>query len=73
MRSSSLSTYRLFRPDLDQPTADEAADVMRGLDALLIPWVEPVDVSNVVLFLASDEARYITGVTPPVDAGATTK
>ncbi|HEX3613256.1 MAG TPA: SDR family oxidoreductase [Sporichthyaceae bacterium] len=34
-----------------------------------IPWTEAVDISNTVLFLASDEARYITGVTLPVDAG----
>ena len=38
-----------------------------------MPWVEPVDISNAVLFLASDEARYITGVTLPVDAGAMLK
>jgi NAD(P)-dependent dehydrogenase (short-subunit alcohol dehydrogenase family) len=31
--------------------------------------MEPVDISNAVLFLASDEARYITGVALPVDAG----
>jgi (+)-trans-carveol dehydrogenase len=31
--------------------------------------VEAVDVSNAVLWLASDEARYITGVALPVDAG----
>ncbi|MGY1690830.1 SDR family oxidoreductase [Geodermatophilus sp. SYSU D01105] len=42
-----------------------------GLNALPIPWVEPRDISNAVLFLASDEARYITGVTLPVDAGST--
>jgi NAD(P)-dependent dehydrogenase (short-subunit alcohol dehydrogenase family) len=34
-----------------------------------VPWVEPIDVSNVVLFLASDEARYLTGLTIPIDAG----
>ena len=34
-----------------------------------IPWVEPVDVSNTVVFLASDAARYVTGVSLPVDAG----
>ena len=39
------------------------------MNVLPIPWVEPVDISNAVLFLASDEARYITGVTLPVDAG----
>jgi NAD(P)-dependent dehydrogenase (short-subunit alcohol dehydrogenase family) len=40
---------------------------------LPIPWVEPVDISNALLFLASDEARYVTGVTLPVDAGAVIK
>ena len=40
---------------------------------LPIPWVEPRDISNAVLFLASDEARYITGVTLPVDAGSLLK
>jgi NAD(P)-dependent dehydrogenase (short-subunit alcohol dehydrogenase family) len=43
--------------------------VFRSLNVLPILWVEPVDISNAVLFLASDEARYITGVTLPVDAG----
>jgi (+)-trans-carveol dehydrogenase len=61
--------YRLFRPDLDQPTIDDVRDAFQSLNALPIPWVDPVDISNAVLFLASDEARYITGVTLPIDAG----
>jgi len=63
------ATYRLFRPDLRDPGAQELADAGRAINALPIPWLEPVDISNAVLFLASDEARYITGVTLPVDAG----
>jgi len=47
------------------------AERMAPLTALKIPWVEPVDVSNAVLFLASDEARYVTGSTLLVDAGTT--
>jgi (+)-trans-carveol dehydrogenase len=43
------------------------------MNALPIPWVEPVDISNALLFLASDEARYITGVALPVDAGCLIK
>jgi (+)-trans-carveol dehydrogenase len=43
------------------------------INVVPIPWVEPVDLSNAILFLASDEARYITGVTLPVDAGAMIK
>jgi SDR family mycofactocin-dependent oxidoreductase len=61
--------YRLFRPDLEAPTRDDVGDAFMGLNCLPIPWVEPIDISNAVLFLASDEARYITGITLPVDAG----
>lgn len=50
-------------------TKEEFAKVSQSLLALPVPWVEPVDISNAILFLASDEARYITGVALPVDAG----
>jgi len=63
------ATYRLFRPDLRDPGAQELANAGRAINALPVPWLEPLDISNAVLFLASDEARYITGVTLPVDAG----
>ena len=66
-------TYRLFRPDLEAPTVDDAAEAFMRLNALPVKWVEPIDISNAVLFLASDEARYITGVTLPVDAGCAIK
>jgi (+)-trans-carveol dehydrogenase len=65
--------YRLFRPDLENPGRADVEPASQSMNALPIPWVEPVDISNAVLFLASDEARYVTGVTFPVDAGATIK
>ncbi|WP_136707402.1 mycofactocin-coupled SDR family oxidoreductase [Agromyces sp. H66] len=67
--------YELFAPDLEpqQRTREALGERFTTLNALPIPWVEAVDISNAVLFLASDEARYITGVTLPVDAGQTTK
>ena len=49
------------------------AEAARGMHLLPIPWVESIDISNAVAFLASDEARYITGVSLPVDAGAAIK
>ena len=67
------ATYRLFRPDLDEPTVDDAAEAFTSLNALPVKWVEAVDISNALLFLASDEARYITGVTLPIDAGCVIK
>ena len=66
-------TYRLFRPDLENPGPDDLAPVCRSFHFLPIPWVEPVDISNAVLFLASDESRYVTGVALPVDAGSLLK
>lgn len=65
--------YRLFRPDLDNPTKEDFAEAATQMNALPVPWVEAVDISNALLFLASDEARYITGVPLPVDAGAAAK
>jgi SDR family mycofactocin-dependent oxidoreductase len=66
------ATYALFAPDLDesQRTREAIAERFTSLNALPIPWVEPVDISNALLWLASDEARYVTGVTLPVDAGS---
>ncbi len=65
--------YRLFRPDLDHPTREDTVDIWRSKTLLPVPWVEPEDISNAVAFLASDEARYVTGVVLPVDAGSTIK
>jgi (+)-trans-carveol dehydrogenase len=67
------ATYRLLRPDLVNPAADDMAGPAAALNALPIPWVEPADISNAVLWLASDEARYVTGITLPVDAGIVIK
>jgi (+)-trans-carveol dehydrogenase len=62
-------SYSLFRPDLENPGPEDLAVVTRNLNALPVSWVEPSDVTNALLFLVSDEARYITGVALPVDAG----
>ena len=66
-------TWGLFAPDDPAPTREKAEPVFQSTNALPVPWVEPVDISNAILFLVSDEARYITGVTLPVDAGYTVK
>ncbi|MCO7221168.1 mycofactocin-coupled SDR family oxidoreductase [Klenkia sp. PcliD-1-E] len=66
-------TWGLFAPDDPSPSREKAAPIFESTNALPIPWVEPVDISNAILFLVSDEARYITGVTLPVDAGYTVK
>ena len=65
--------FRRLRPDLDDPTATDAAQVLMARNLLPVPWVEPVDVANAAVFLTSDEARYITGTQLVVDAGLTQK
>jgi (+)-trans-carveol dehydrogenase len=66
--------YHFLLPDHQGDiTREEVAPVLQAGNALPIPWVESVDISNAVLFLASDEARYVTGVTLPVDAGVFVK
>ncbi len=61
--------YRSFRPDLEHPTREDATPAFYVQQAMPIPWIEPMDVSNAVLYLASDEARYVTGMQMRVDAG----
>jgi SDR family mycofactocin-dependent oxidoreductase len=71
----NAATYALFAPDLPEAerTKETLSDRFQAMNALPIPWVETVDISNAVLWLASDEARYVTGVTLPIDAGQLTK
>ena len=61
--------YRAFRPDLDNPTREDVEVVFPVQQAMPVPYVEPEDISAMVLFLASDEARYVTGMQMRVDAG----
>lgn len=65
--------YKIFRPDLESPTRDDVMPAFVHFQAMPIPFIDPVDISNAVLFLASDEARYITGVNLRVDAGSMVK
>lgn len=67
--TENKAMFKLFRPDLDEPTIEDAEPVFTMMMPMGKPWVEPVDISNAVLYLASDEARYVTGVVLPVDMG----
>jgi SDR family mycofactocin-dependent oxidoreductase len=51
------------------PSREGALTVLRSMNALGVPWIEPADVTSIVLYLASEEARYITGVEIKVDLG----
>lgn len=62
-----------FRPDLEAPTRNDVVDGFQDMNIMPTPWVEPNDISAAVLWLASDHARFVTGVELPVDAGLLTK
>lgn len=64
--------FARYAPDLseEERTVEALKERFAASNAMPIPWVEPVDVSNAVLWLASDEARYVTGIALPVDAGS---
>jgi len=54
----------------ENASREEIASILAPRSPMGVPWVEPRDISNAVIFLCSDEARYITGVDFPVDAGS---
>jgi (+)-trans-carveol dehydrogenase len=66
-------SYKIYRPDLQNPTREEAMAGFYEHNAIPLPYVEPEDVSLAVLFLASDDARYITGLGLTVDLGTIQK
>lgn len=63
------STYRLFRPDLENPTKDDVRGIFQDLNLLEVPWAEPSDISEAIVYLAANSGRYVTGTTHTVDAG----
>jgi (+)-trans-carveol dehydrogenase len=64
------ATYRVMRPDLEDPRMDDIVDVLHTIQLLPVPYVEPDDVTEALLWISSDAARMITGVALPVDGGA---
>lgn len=63
------AAYKLFVPDQEAPTFEDARPAFESLNPMSVPWVEPSDISNTMVFLCSEEARYITGETIAVAAG----
>jgi SDR family mycofactocin-dependent oxidoreductase len=62
--------YQVFRPDLEHPTRADAEPGFRAMHRMPVTTLDPADISEAVLFLASDAARYVTGLQLKVDAGA---
>lgn len=65
--------YKAFRKDLPHPTRADVEEAFPRMQAMPIPYVEPDDIAHAVVFLASDESRYVTGLQLAVDGGALLK
>jgi SDR family mycofactocin-dependent oxidoreductase len=69
MVTANEELFKLFRPDLESPTLQDCEPVFKTLMPMGGPWLAPEDVSNMVVFLASDEASSVTGTAMSVDQG----
>lgn len=67
------SSARIYRPDLDNPSFEDALPSLADINMWDVPYLEVEDVANAVLWLASDESRYVTGIALPVDLGMSMK
>ena len=75
---ANQAVYDLFVPDalgsdVGGGAPEAVAEAFKTLNALPIPWIEPVDISNAIVFLVSDQGRYVTGTELRVDAGSAAK
>jgi (+)-trans-carveol dehydrogenase len=70
MVTANVQQFELFRPDLTNPTLEDCTEAFRTMMPMGKPWLDPDQISDAVVFLASDEARFITGVVLPVDQGS---
>lgn len=61
--------YGLFRPDLEKPTREDVIDTFTGTHILPVPWIQPQDVSDAILYLVSDTGKYFTSSAMVLDAG----
>jgi (+)-trans-carveol dehydrogenase len=70
MVTENVQQVKLFRPDLKDPNVDDVAEGFANSMPMGLAWIQPEQISDAVLFLASDQARYITGTVLPVDQGS---
>ena len=64
------AVYKLFRPDVEHPGREHFDEAAATVNALPIPTIEAEDVTRAVLYLVSDDGRYVTGSAHMIDAGA---
>jgi SDR family mycofactocin-dependent oxidoreductase len=66
-------SYQLFRPDVVDPSLEDALPAFTGVNVIPVPYVEPSDISDAVAFLASEQAAMVSGAVLSVSAGVNTR
>jgi SDR family mycofactocin-dependent oxidoreductase len=61
--------YGLFAPDIADRTKEAVRPRYEAMNPMRVPWLDPIEISHAVLFLASDRAGFISGETIEVSAG----
>lgn len=62
--------YGLFAPDIEHPTKETVESRYASITPMRVPWMAPEDISHAVLYLVSEQARYVTGTSLDVSAGS---
>jgi NAD(P)-dependent dehydrogenase (short-subunit alcohol dehydrogenase family) len=70
---TGVNTPMIMNEGLERYLAENPALAVAMSNLMPVPVIEPIDVSNAIAWLVSDAARYVTGVTLPVDAGFAVK
>ncbi len=65
--------YRLFCPDLDAPSLEDALPRLGTLNPMKRPWMEPDEVSRAVLYFACDSGGYLSGTVLELSMGASAR
>jgi (+)-trans-carveol dehydrogenase len=68
---NSVNFFRWLLPDVEEPSRRDVEQELAKSHVLPVGWIDAVDVSNAVMWLCSEEARYVTGHALVIDAGAT--
>lgn len=64
------ATYTLFRPDLENPVRQDFEEAASQMNPLPMPMPGSEEITNAIMYLVSDDGRYVTGTTHVVDGGA---
>ena len=70
---TGVATPMVLNPVMEEVLSSDEWSGGGMTNALPVPMVEPIDITNAIMWLVSDDARYVTGVALPVDAGFVNK